>query len=145
MKNIATLLPFLESEDLWELAQEILKGNVDMPLVTLLPFMDEEDVDKICADLAEHPEHCNKIELAAMYPFASEEYVDKLFLSQAKKGKVDETALPFVSDECLHELIVQYSNNPDMELNADVLYPFLESEDISLLFKTYLKRAKKNG
>jgi len=142
MKNMSKILPFLESGDLWALAQEILNGNVKMNIVQLLPFMDEEDVDKICADLAAHPEHCNGISLISVYPFASEKYVDELFLSQAKSGKVDESALPFVSEECLHKLIEEYAENPDIDLNVDALYPFLQSEDISLLFKTYLKRAK---
>lgn len=142
MKNMSKILPFLESGDLWDLAQEILNGNVKMNIVQLLPFMDEKDVDKICADLADHPEHCKGISLMSVYPFASEKYVDELFLSQAKAGKVDENALPFVSEECLHKLIKEYADNPDIDLNVDALYPFLQSEDISLLFKTYLKRAK---
>ncbi len=142
MKNISKILPFLGSGDLWDLAQEILNGNVKMDLVSLLPFMDEEDVDKICADLVEHPKHRNGINLTALYPFASNKFVDDLFLSEARAGKVDESALPFVSEECLHKLIEEYAETPDVDLNVDALYPFLRSEDISLLFKTYLKRAK---
>lgn len=144
IKNIASMLPFLESEDLYELAKEILNGNVDMDIVALLPFMDEDDVDKICADLANNPERAEKVNLVAMYPFASEEYIDKLFVSQAKQGKIDNAALPFVSDEALHSLVLMYIDNPSLDLDLNELYPFLDSDDISLLFKAYLKNNKKH-
>lgn len=138
------MLPFLESEDLYELALEILNGNVDVNLVAILPFMDEDDVDKICADLANNPQWAEKVNLVALYPFASEEYIDKLFESQAKQGKIDNAALPFVSDEALHELVLLYIDNPNLNIDLDALYPFLDSDDISLLFKAYLKNNKKH-
>lgn len=144
IKNIAGMLPFLDSEDLYELAHEILNDNVDMNVIALLPFMDEDAVDKLCDDLANNPQWAKKVNLTAFYPFASEEYVDKLFLSQAEQGKIDNEALPFVSGEALHNLILKYAETPDLEINIDLLYPFLDGEDISLLFKTYLKKNKKN-
>lgn len=144
IKNIANMLPFLDSEDLYELAQEILNGNVNMNIVTLLPFMDTEDVDKICADLANNPEWAEKVNLTAFYPFASTEYLDKLFESQAKQGNIDNSALPFVSDKALHNLVLLYIDNPDLDIDLDALYPFLDSDDISLLFKAYLKHNKKH-
>lgn len=137
------MLPFLESEDLYELALETLNGNVDVNLVAILPFMDEEDVDKICVDLANNPLWAEKVNLVALYPFASEEYIDKLFESQVKQGKIDNAALPFVSDEALHKLVLLYIDNPDLNIDLDALYPFLDSEDISLLFKAYMKNNKK--
>lgn len=144
IKNIANMLPFLESEDLYELAQEILNGNVDMNIVALLPFMDTDDVDKICNDLANNPEWAAKVNFVELCPFASEEYIDKLFESQAKQGKIDKATLPFVSDKALHNLVLLYIDNPDLDLDLNELYPFLDSDDISLLFKAYLKNNRKH-
>ncbi len=144
IKNIAKMLPFLESEDLYELAQEILNGNVDMDIVALFPFMDEEDIDKICVDLANNPEWAAKVNMVALYPFASDEYVDKLLEAQAKQGKIDKAILPFVSVDGLHSLVLMYIDNPTLNLDLDELYPFLDSDDISLLFQAYLKNNKKH-
>lgn len=140
--NIASMLPFLESEDLLELANEILSGNIDMPISAVLPLMDEEEVDKLCDRLAKEPQLQEKINLTELYPFASEEYVDKLFLSQVAQGKVDSAALSFVSEDCLHELVLQFAENPNLDIDFDVVYPFLDSDDISLLFRAYLKHNK---
>ena len=79
--RIENMIPFLNSKDLGELAQSILKGELDINLTTLLPFMDEADVDKICLQLSENPQLMNKVNMSALYPFASEEYVDKIFLA----------------------------------------------------------------
>lgn len=140
--NFENLIPFLESEDLLELANEILSGNVNMSIENILPFMDEEEVDKLCQRLAEEPQLQEKLDPRAIYPFASEEYIDKLFLSQVSQGKVDTEALPFVSEECLHELVLQFADNPDLDIDFDTVYPFLDSDDISLLFRMYLKHNK---
>lgn len=85
--RIENMIPFLNSKDLGELAQSILKGELDINLTTLLPFMDEADVDKICLQLSENPQLMNKVNMSALYPFASEEYVDKIFLAGVEKRK----------------------------------------------------------
>lgn len=53
--RIENMIPFLNSKDLSELAQSILKGELDINLTTLLPFMDEADVDKICLAVVGKP------------------------------------------------------------------------------------------
>lgn len=141
--RIENMIPFLNSKDLGELAQSILKGELDINLTTLLPFMDEADVDKICLQLSENPQLMNKVNMSALYPFASEEYVDKIFLAGVRNGKMENSALPFVSDECLHKLVEEYVQNDSVNFEIDKLYPFLDDEDITLLFKTYIEKHKK--
>lgn len=145
VKNLKNILPYLESEDLYELTQEVLKGNVNLDINEIIPFMDEKDVDKICSDLAENPQLTEKINLRNFYPFASEEYVGKLFLAQARLGIIDNEMLPFVDGKTLHEFVLLYIENPDMEIDIDEVYPFLNAKDVSLLFKTYLKNSRKNA
>ena len=141
--RIENMIPFLNSKDLGELAQSILKGELDINLTTLLPFMDEADVDKICLQLSENPQLMNKVNMSALYPFASEEYVDKIFLAGVRNGKMENSALPFVSDKCLHKLVEEYVQNDSVNFEIDKLYPFLDDEDVTLLFKTYIEKHKK--
>ena len=149
MENIRNILPFLGRDDLKELAKECLAGNVDLDIEEILPFMNQKDVDALFDNFRKENGELNltltgtNVDLSDMMPFLSQKLIDEMFLSQAKNGEINEEALPFVSGDCLHELIVEYAENPDMNLNADELYPFLESKDVSLLFQTYLKRAKK--
>ena len=120
-----------------------MNGELDLNLTMILPFMNEKDVDDICSQVAENPELLSKVNMAAMYPFASEECIDKIFLAGITNGKTDNAALPFVSDECLHRLVEDYLQNDSVEFEIDQLYPFLDEEDIRLLFKTYIKRHHK--
>lgn len=170
-KNIEGLLPFLESEDLRDLAYDVLNGKIDIRLEILLPFMDEEDVDKILNETNDHPEwlqHFNvtailpfaseealdnlltknskallaneSLKLSALLPFLSGETIDKLFMEQVADGKIDADIVPFVSDECLHKLVLEYVENPNLKLNISAIYPYLDNDDVSLLFKAYIKR-----
>lgn len=143
--KIEKIIPFLSKDDLREVAQNILNGELDLNLTVLLPFMNEKDVDDICLQVSENPELLSKVNIATLYPFASEEYVDKLFLAGIKNGKTDNAALPFVSEKCLHQLVEEYLQNDDVEFEIDQLYPFLDEEDIALLFKTYIKRHKETS
>ena len=141
--KIEKIIPFLSKDDLREVAQNILNGELDLNLTMILPFMNEKDVDDICSQVAENPELLSKVNMAAMYPFASEECIDKIFLAGITNGKTDNAALPFVSDECLHRLVEDYLQNDSVEFEIDQLYPFLDEEDIRLLSKTYIKRHHK--
>ena len=148
MKQIREILPFLGRDDLRELAKECLAGNVDLPIQEVLPFMNTHDADAIFEQFRAANGELNltltgeNIVLTDVMPFLSQKLVDELFLSQAD-GKMNVAALPFVSEEALHKLVLQYAENPEMDMNVDELYPFLSDKDISLLFKTYLEKHRK--
>ena len=148
MEKILEMLPFLGRDDLKELATECLKGNVDLSIEDVLPFMNTKDVDALFdqfrkengeIDLTLTGENVN---LSDMMPFLSQKLIDDLFLSKSDK-ELNVDALPFVSEDCLHKLVVKYAEDPNSEIPIDELYPFLSAQDISLLFKTYLNKHKK--
>ena len=148
MEKIVEMLPFLGRDDLRELATECLNGNVDMSIEDVLPFMNTADVDALFDQFRKQNGEIDltltgeNVDLSGMMPFLSQKLVDDLFLSQADK-EINVDALPFVSEEGLHKLVLKYVENPDLEMNVDELYPFLSAQDISLLFKTYLSKHKK--
>ena len=45
--------------------------------------------------------------------------------------------------ECMKKVVEKYCDNSDYDINIDALYPFMDEEDISELFRAYLKRNKK--
>lgn len=171
MKDITKMICYMDEEDVYELAKDAVNGEIDIELEKLFPYMDEgdvykiakaalenkiefnlketliymdeDDVDKLCQQLVDDPEFKCEFSLDDLLPYASEEGIDKLFLHYAKQGKYYESALPYVSDKCLHQFVVNYCENPDFDVDIDALYPYLESKDISLLLKTYLKKRKK--
>lgn len=149
MKKILNILPFLERDDLRELAKESLKGNVDISIEEVLPFLNTPDIDALFNEFRKENGELDltltgeNIELSSMMPFLSQKLIDDLFLSQADK-EINKDALPFVSEDGLHKLVMQYVENPDCEMNIDELYPYLSAQDISLLFNAYLSKHKKS-
>ena len=144
MKNILNMLCYMDEEDVYKIAKTALENKIDLNLKDALPYMDEDDVDKLCQQIAGTPDFKCEFSLDDLLPYASEEGIDKLFLHYAKQGKYYESALPYVSEECLHKFVLEYCSNPDYDVDIDKLYPYLESKDITLLLKTYLKKRKQH-
>lgn len=108
----------------------------------MLPFLDREDiselVDGIIAGECELP-----VSETAIYPFAGDSDLDRLFLHKLSKGDKKIAALaPFVPNETL-------SKGVDMVLEGkyklslfDSLYPFLARKDIKRLFSYAMSKRK---
>lgn len=139
------MAPFLDEESLHELVVEFCDSDLQTDMKKILPFLEEEDValimDKFSGGATEFKGLC----LDDLFPFAPEESIDKLFIEKVMAGDMDEKMLSFVSDDCWHEIVVKYCEDENSNLNIDAFYPFLDDEDLNLLFKTYLKRRKKNS
>ena len=101
--NIKKMLPFLDSDDLLEVARGVVDGlekYEDISLISLLPFMDEDDVDEIAVDV------------------------------YLKEGSI-QAILPFVSEEKAGELArIAVEREDDIDLVAIV--PFMDEDDIEL-------------
>lgn len=140
--DFAAAAPYLDEEDVYKLVKMALERDIEINVKELLPYMDEEDVDKICKQLADNPELDLGLTVDDLYPYASEEGIDSIFLRNAQQGIFEESALPYVSEECLHDFVVSYCDNPNFEIDIDVLYPYLSSKDITLILRSYLKKRK---
>ena len=64
--RIENMIPFLNSKELGEIAQSILKGKLDINLTTLLPFMDDADVDNISLQLLKNQQLMKNVNMTAM-------------------------------------------------------------------------------
>ncbi len=103
--KLITLLPFMDSEDLKELADKILKKEVKgVPIVTLYPFLDSEELDEIIDKLVK--EKGNKALYSAL-PFMSKKRLDKLY-EDVKAGNLpgfkESTLLPFLGKDKIKDL-----------------------------------------
>lgn len=141
--ELEKLFPYMDESDVYKIAKTALENKFEFDIKEVLPYMDEDDVDKLCQQLIDDPDFKCEFSLDDLFPYASAEGIDKLFLHYAKQGKYYESALNYVSEECLHKFVLDYCRNPDYDVDIDVLLPYLESKDISLLIKTYLKKRKK--
>ncbi|MGI6360538.1 MAG: hypothetical protein ACOX02_05845 [Acholeplasmatales bacterium] len=109
-------------------------------LLKILPFLDEEEKMEIVKEILSDSEYFEGIKLVVIMPFLEEEDCDKIFMHQVKKDNKDlQSLLPFVSESLLEELVDKYING-EIEMNMDMLYPFLKVEEIKKIFFYELKQ-----
>lgn len=108
-----TLLPFLDSEDLKDLANKIISGEV------------------------------TNVKMAMLYPFLEDETLDTIidFLIKEKRNKDLYSALPFISKHKIND-IYEAAQRGEMEgFNSSALIPFLGKGKIKEIFDTLVKEA----
>lgn len=129
LKELVMLAPFLSSERLRELVEELRgEGYTVSELVPLAPFLSEEDLDAL-AELAVADDG----ELAALAPFLSQETLKKLAeRSGVKSGQLIALA-PFLSEEALEELVMGALERGERIPRG--LYPFLSERAIVEILK----------
>lgn len=129
LKELMMLAPFLSSERLRELVEELRgEGYTVSELVPLAPFLSEEDLDALI-ELAEADDG----ELAALAPFLSQETLKKLAeRSGVKSGQLIALA-PFLSEEALEELVMGALERGERIPRG--LYPFLSERAIVEILK----------
>ena len=129
LKELVMLAPFLSSERLRELVEELRgEGYTVSELVPLAPFLSEEELDAL-AELAAVDDG----ELAALAPFLSQETLKKLAeRSGVKSGQLIALA-PFLSEEALEELVMGALERGERIPRG--LYPFLSERAIAEILK----------
>ena len=157
--NIRKMIPFMDEDEIRNLAREILDGNEDykgISLESLLPLMDEDDIDDIAleiyhkegnvsailpfiseeaaAELAREVLECeDDPDISAILPFMDDEDVDEIAADLYRKKRDVHAILPFVSEEgaaVLANTIVELEEKPDI---VSIL-PFMDDDDIDELF-----------
>ncbi|MGI6782533.1 MAG: hypothetical protein ACOX56_06970 [Acholeplasmataceae bacterium] len=112
------------------------KNSKTKTLVSLLPFLDDEELDEIADMIINDHEDLRGLKLATIFPFLSEEKCDAIFLAKMTSLNQNEISsiVPFVSQKTLSSLVDQYIAGNLTKVNMNVIYPFLDKEDIKRIF-----------
>ncbi len=141
--KILGMVPFLDEESLHELTLQFLDGDLEIEMQKVLPFLGEKDIALLMKKIAgNNGEPFKALTLAHLLPFADEQEISRIFMQKAKQGVIDEELISYVDSDCWHEIVVDYCENKDSNLDIDKIYPHLDERDLKLLFKTYLTRQK---
>ncbi len=110
--DITKMLPFLEGEEVNELAKRILESEngewKGMQISKVLPFLDSEIVDGLCRKSMEN-------------------------------GQDYKTFLPFLSNKGMHEIVTDVMEGK-LAIELDAMYPFMSKEDIKRVFYFCLEK-----
>jgi hypothetical protein len=123
------LLPFMDKEDITQLAEKVMNNEVQgVKLAVLFPFMDREELDNLIDLLIEKG---RKRDLYTALPFLSKTSLNKLF-EAVKAGKIEgfkeQALLPFLGKDKVKELFDEYVKNAHNEASDE------SDEDVSDLF-----------
>jgi hypothetical protein len=141
--DINKLLPFVSDDALSNLVDEIIAGKVaNIRINSLLPFLDDDDISRLAAFIRQNGGSYNGTSLTSLLPFMDDDDVDKEFKEAWSNGKDFSKYLPFASDEALSEAVDAYING-NTSIDVNVLYPFLEEDDLKKLFRYEIN--KKNS
>ncbi|MFA6587124.1 MAG: hypothetical protein WCR16_03090 [Bacilli bacterium] len=142
--NLKKLLPFLEEEDLEELADKILSSQEDnyegITLEMLLPFLDDDYVSEACKK-----DYQKGKSIVKYLPFMDDDDVDDAFFIALKENRPDLVSfLPFVSEDAVDkavELIKDGKAQVD-EAFLGKLLPFMDDDAVDDLFLVSIKSHK---
>ena len=115
-----------------------------MKLITLLPFMDNEEVKDLAIQIIN--EEVKGLNLVVVFPFLSSEDLDEIvdILIEKKDTKSLQRALPFVSTSKV-EAIYEAVKDGDFEgIKESYFLPFLGKGAIKKMVKDLIKQAKEN-
>lgn len=112
MSKISTLLPFLDDEEIKDLVEKALKGDL------------------------------NNIKLTMVYPFADQETMNMIVDHFIKEGQAKKimTTVPFLEKAKINEIYDLAHNKKIEGLREEMLMPFLGKNKIKELFKNMLDK-----
>lgn len=109
-----------------------------MNIKTMIPFLDEEELEQLAEKIISSPtSEYQGITLSCLLPFLDDDYLDELLIKAYKKGDDIASFLPFVSQKALHEIVVAFSNG-ERVIGLKKMLPFLENQDVELIAKTIM-------
>lgn len=117
MKKLIHILPFMESNEIKELAMKIINKEVKgVKILLLYPFLSGKDLDEI---------------------------VDLML--EKKMGKELSTAIPFLSKESLNKIYEGVQAGEITGINETTFLPFLGKEKLKEMFDKLVKEAEENA
>jgi len=139
-QDVHSCYPFASDEGLSRLVNEALKDDApDIDFLKLIPFIEDEDIQRICEKILAKGGSFKGLAMDNLLPFMDDEQVDHAFLLKLKNHDPGaKNYAPFVSDEAYHELAEEYVRGELQGVDLDAFYPFMDEEDIRLIFRAAL-------
>jgi len=115
-----------------------------MKLISLLPFMDEEELKELAQKIIN--KEITGVRLAILFPFLSSHYLEELVDELIKTNSTKELyqALPFLSKESVQKIYDSVKKGELKGFKEHALIPFLGKSAIKDLFNTLVKEAMEN-
>jgi hypothetical protein len=110
--------------------------------MSILPFMDSEELKEL-ADQIVAGEVTN-VSLTMVYPFLKSKHIEELIEQMTEKSSYKQiyTALPFLKKEAINRLYERVQNGELEGFKEEALIPFLGKSQLKDIFNKLVKEAK---
>ena len=115
-----------------------------MKYIHMLPFLDQEDLDELVEKILSG--EVKGVKMAMLYPFLNRESLEKLIDALIKENKVKELkhSLPFISKSKVNEIYEAIQAGTLTGFNEHSILPFLGKDKIKEMFNKFVKEAAEN-
>lgn len=113
-----------------------------MKYIQMLPFLDKEDLDELVEKIISG--EVTTIKTVMLYPFLDKESIDKLVDHDIKDNNASDlaSALPFISKEKINEIYEKINDGTITGVKEEILMPFLGKNKIKEMFYKYMNESK---
>ncbi len=117
--------------------------DVTSRLAKVLPYMDEDDIHEVALRILKDDPEFEGLDLEVVMPFMDDEDIDAIFMKMINDGKeINLKLVHFVDSKCLSKLVDLYVQGKYQDLDVDALYPYLDKNDIKRIFYYELNKKK---
>ena len=116
-----------------------------MKLTHILPFMETEELKELAIKVVN--EEVKGVKLMTLFPFLSRESLDEIveLLIQKGKGREITSILPFASKKSVKRILEGIKDGSITGVKENFLYPFLGEEELKEMFDVLVKQAHDNA
>lgn len=116
-----------------------------MKLIQLLPFMENEEIKELALQILNN--EVEGIKLVVVYPFLSSEDLDEIvdILIERKETRSLQMALPFISREKVSAIHEKVQSGELEGIKETMLLPFLGKKAIKRMVKDLINQAKEQA
>lgn len=111
-----------------------------MDITKMLPFLEDEEVNELAKRILESENgEWKGIQISRVLPFLDSGIVEELCRKSMEKGQDYKTFLPYLSYKGMHEIVTDVLEGR-LAIELDAMYPFMGKEDIKKVFYFYLEK-----
>lgn len=103
-------------------------------LISMLPFLEAEELNELILKIKENNGEYKGLRLEPLLPYLNDVVIDNLFIEKLNNNEEPVSMAPFVSDEAMNELLKLFLDN-QINIKIQKFIPFFNNDQITMLFE----------
>ena len=109
--------------------------KLEINIKKMLPFLGKKELYELAQKISDHNDSINEIRLDDVIPFMSNTSLVMLARQRQREGKDIRMFYPFLPSSFYHEVIQDYIDGKEIDIDLNKAYPFMANDDLHLLLQ----------